>query len=143
MAEAGSLVTRDRSRSGRARTKTSGPHSTPSSAFRLPGVILKARRCYFARPVPQDEYESICQAARIPPIEAGYGFLMCEDEDGNHVTLITEDVADQTALADSWGGLVAPDDDWEYEWPDSTYRIRRAGWPQEWPGMQEEPVPSP
>ena len=106
-------------------------------------MILKARRCYFARYVPLDEYESICQAAGIPPIEAGYGFLMCEDEDGNHVTLITEDVADQMALADAWGGLVAPDDDWEYEWPDSTYRIRRPAGPRSGPACMKNPPQAP
>jgi hypothetical protein len=97
---------------------------------------LTARICYFALNTGLDpeEYETLCRAARLPARREGWGLLFCEDEDGNHVTLVTEDLQYQFALADSWGSQTGPAD-FAVEFPDDKYRVKRGGWPEDWPAV--------
>jgi hypothetical protein len=58
---------------------------------------------------------------------SGWGTLLCEDEDGNHVTLLTTDIEYQRLLVEAPGAVLG-----SLEVPADKYPLRRAGWPDEW-----------
>lgn len=84
----------------------------------------------FAFLTPEDlgsDYEAACRGAGLAVTEQGWGFLLCEDEQGAHWSAITDDpdylrqlIGVSEGVLD---GLAIP--------PDMYDRTRR-GWPDEW-----------
>jgi hypothetical protein len=84
----------------------------------------------FAFLTPEDmgsDYEAACRGAGLAVTEQGWGFLLCEDEQGSHWSAITDDPEYLRQLIGAsegvLDGLAIP--------PDMYDRTRR-GWPDEW-----------
>lgn len=72
-------------------------------------------------------YRKACRIAGVEPTPTGYGLLFCEDDDGRRVTVLTEDVAYVSMLAQAAPGVLAA-----LSMPIEEFPRRRDGWPDEW-----------
>jgi hypothetical protein len=70
-----------------------------------------------------------CAAIGLDPIEGGYGLLLCEDENQQRVTVITDDPDYARMLVDA-----DPSVRRGLEVPPGKFFRQRAGWPDDWSG---------
>lgn len=90
--------------------------------------MLTPREYAFATP---DEMgvrgcQTFCRRVGLPLTTAGYGLLLCTDEDGRHVTVAGE--PDFARMLRDAGDQVRS----ELTIPAESFPIARAGWPDEW-----------
>jgi hypothetical protein len=91
---------------------------------------MTPREFAFATPADlggRSTYRRFCQLVDLQPIPDGWGFLLCEDTDGQHWTMVTADV-DYLRLLINAPGTVLP----KLEIPPGKFPTKRAGWPDEW-----------
>jgi hypothetical protein len=75
------------------------------------------------------QYRDFCRTTGLTPTPNGYGLLFCEQSDGSHVTVATEDLEywhllrNAADTPDLLGGVAIPP---------GKFRWRRPGWPDEW-----------
>lgn len=71
----------------------------------------------------QAEYESFCRALNLDQPAGGWGFVCCENEDGEHWTGLTPDAANLRQLGQKNAGT---------HLSDCKIQVYRPGWPEEW-----------
>jgi hypothetical protein len=92
--------------------------------------MMRPREYAFATPADlggTGNYRRFCRAVGLAAVPDGWGFLLCEDEDGKRVTRLTADVAYLRMLFEASNVVLA-----ELEVPAEKFPNSRQGWPDEW-----------
>lgn len=91
-------------------------------------MSLRGKEHAFATPSKLGEkYAPFCALLGLAPTDTGYGLIMVEDENGEHWTCITDDIAYMEMLVEGNKSSVGLP-----EIPPDRFPIKRRGWPDEW-----------
>jgi len=77
------------------------------------------------------EYAQFCEVTGLPETEGGYGVLRCEDPNGDHWTLFTDDV-DYVRVLKSTTTEDSSSTFEDVELPRDKFERHARGWPEEW-----------
>ena len=72
-------------------------------------------------------YRRFCRAVGLQPVPDGWGFLLCEDPDGEHRTRMTADVTYLRMLLEAPDTVLT-----KLVVPADRFPNTRPGWPDEW-----------